>query len=272
MAQEEGLVFGLFIGLAFGMIATLKGRIFKLERDLAKTMRMLNTSLSSKETLTAKPEEQPDFATETTGLSQQSTHVKQAEDEPAMDKLLNDLNIEAKAGKPKTINTNWDSSRWQEDKATTPRKPHFADKVFTTIKGFFTEGNVVVKVGAIVLFFGVAFLFKYAAERNIFPIELRLLGVISVGIGLLIVGWRLRLEKLEYGLILQGAGLGMLYLTVFAASKLYHLLPAGTSMIMMLLLVVLTGMLSGTTKCQVISLVWHYWWFPCPCFNVDWQW
>src|SRR5689334_10993346 len=35
-------------------------------------------------------------------------------------------------------------------------------------------GNTLVRVGVIVLFFGVAFLLKYAAERDLVPIELRL--------------------------------------------------------------------------------------------------
>ena len=214
IAQEKGLVFGLFIGLAFSMLATLKGRVFKLEQELARAMKLLNASRMSKDTPAVEPEKQSDFSTETTGLSQQSINVKQVQNEPASDTLLSDLNIEAKVTKPepKKIDTNWDSSGWQESKPTAPRKPHFVDKVLSTIKGFFTEGNVVVKVGAIVLFFGVAFLLKYAADQSLFPIELRLLGVIAVGVGLLFVGWRLRLEKLEYGLILQGAGLGMLYL------------------------------------------------------------
>lgn len=256
VAEEEGLVFGFFIGLAFGMVATLKGRIFKLEQDLARTMKMLNASRSNKETSTLEPEKQPAPSEESTGLSEQSTNVKQTLDEPANDELLNGLNIDTKTTKtePKKIKTDWEHSSWQESKATTPRKPNFVDKVFSIVKDFFTKGNVVVKVGAIVLFFGVAFLLKYAADRSLFPIELRLLGVIAVGIGLLFVGWRLRLEKLEYGLILQGAGLGMLYLTVFAASKLYHLLPASTSMIMMLLLVVLTGILAVQQNAKSLAL------------------
>ncbi|NOQ82131.1 MAG: DUF2339 domain-containing protein [Methylophaga sp.] len=256
VAEEEGLVLGLFIGLAFGMIATLKGRVFKLEQELARTMKLVNASRTSKETSTLDPEKQPAPSEESTGLSEQNISVKPTLEEASIDDVLSGLNIETKATKaePKKVKSDWDNAGWQESKPKTPRKPNFADKVFSTVKDFFTKGNVVVKVGAIVLFFGVAFLLKYAADRSLFPIELRLLGVISAGIGLLFVGWRLRLEKLEYGLILQGAGLGMLYLTVFAASKLYHLLPASTSMLMMLLLVVLTGILAVQQNAKSLAL------------------
>jgi uncharacterized membrane protein len=87
-------------------------------------------------------------------------------------------------------------------------------------------GNTLVRVGVIVLFFGVAFLLKYAADRDLVPIELRLIGVAMGGIALLILGWRLRLKREGYALMLQGAGVGILYLTVFAALRLYRLLPA----------------------------------------------
>jgi uncharacterized membrane protein len=88
-------------------------------------------------------------------------------------------------------------------------------------------GNTLVRVGVIVLFFGVAFLLKYAAEHDLVPIELRLAGVALGGIALLVVGWRLREKRPGYALMLQGGGVGVLYLTVFAALRLYHLVPAG---------------------------------------------
>lgn len=45
------------------------------------------------------------------------------------------------------------------------------------IGGFFTSGNLVLKIGVVILFFGVAFLLKYAAQRNMVPVEMRLAGV-----------------------------------------------------------------------------------------------
>jgi uncharacterized membrane protein len=86
-------------------------------------------------------------------------------------------------------------------------------------------GNTLVRVGIVVLFIGVAFLLKYAAERDLFPIELRLAGVAAGGIALLAVGWRLRRARAGYALMLQGGGVGVLYLTVFAGLRLYKLLP-----------------------------------------------
>ena len=40
-----------------------------------------------------------------------------------------------------------------------------------------------------------------------------------------VIGWRLREKRAGYGLAMQGGAIGILYLTVFAAFKLYQLVP-----------------------------------------------
>jgi len=100
-----------------------------------------------------------------------------------------------------------------------------------------TGGNPVLKIGLVVLFFGVAFLLKYAAQRNLIPIELRLAGVALGGLALLALGWLLRRRHPLYGLGLEGGGIGILYLVVFAAAKLYHLLPLPLALAVMIGLV-----------------------------------
>ena len=100
-----------------------------------------------------------------------------------------------------------------------PREPN---KLWRFIAG----GNTLARVGVVVLFIGVAFLLKYAAEHVTVPIELRLAAVALGGIVLLVFGWRLRASRTGYAMSLQGAAIGILYLTVFAALRLYQLLPA----------------------------------------------
>lgn len=60
------------------------------------------------------------------------------------------------------------------------------NNIIAQIKNFFIQGNVVVKVGVIILFFGVGFLLKYASEHNMLPIELRLSFAAIAGIVLLV--------------------------------------------------------------------------------------
>jgi uncharacterized membrane protein len=97
------------------------------------------------------------------------------------------------------------------------------------IWAWLTGGNTIVRVGVLILFIGMAFLAKYAAENALFPLELRLVAVGAAAIALLVVGWRLRLqpERAGYALTLQGAGVAILYLTIFSAFRLYGLIPAG---------------------------------------------
>ena len=99
-----------------------------------------------------------------------------------------------------------------------PAGPSLWERLFGT--------NLVVKVGVIVLFFGVAFLLKYAYERVHVPIELRLIGVAIGAIVMLGIGWRLRGSRPGYALALQGGAVGILYLVIFGAFRMFHLLPA----------------------------------------------
>ncbi|MFZ5875500.1 MAG: DUF2339 domain-containing protein [Nitrospirota bacterium] len=116
--------------------------------------------------------------------------------------------------------------------------------LFDAIRTWFTSGNVVARVGVIVLFFGVAFLLKFVVDRGVLPIELRLVGVAVGGMVLFGVGWRIRHDRRPYGLIIQGAGIGVLYLTVFAASKLYGFFPPALAFFVMVALVGATGALA----------------------------
>jgi len=109
-----------------------------------------------------------------------------------------------------------------------------------------TTGNVPVKVGVIVSFFGVAFLLKYAVDRRLFafPIEMRLLAVAAAATFLLVVGWRLRDRARVYALSLQGGGLGILYLTTFAALRFYDLVPPVFAFVLLVALTIGGGALA----------------------------
>ena len=149
------------------------------------------------------------------------------------------------------------AGRRKEDKSP-PRPaapPSLEDRLQAKIKAFFTEGNVVLRVGLLVLFFGVAFLLKYAAERTVIPIELRLLGVAMGGLGLLGFGWRQREQRPGFALLAQGGGIGIMYLTVFAAFKLYHLLPPLLAFALMLGLVAASTALALLQDARSLALV-----------------
>lgn len=82
------------------------------------------------------------------------------------------------------------------------------------------------RIGIVVLFFGVSFLLKYAADRGFFPIEVRLLCVVALGLVIYLIGRRLQPRERVYGLLLRGAGIGIWYLCSYAAFSLYHMVDA----------------------------------------------
>ncbi|XKM13153.1 DUF2339 domain-containing protein [Orbaceae bacterium ac157xtp] len=87
------------------------------------------------------------------------------------------------------------------------------------------KGNPVAKVAIIILFFGLSYLFKFSIDNGLLSPEIRILGALTLGVILLLCGWKLRHKKELYGLILQGGSIGILYITLFAAFKLYELTP-----------------------------------------------
>ncbi|RQT64951.1 DUF2339 domain-containing protein [Burkholderia cepacia] len=125
-----------------------------------------------------------------------------------------------------------------------PREPDIVERAFRAARDWLLGGNTVVRVGIIVLFFGVAFLLKYAADNNMLPIEFRLAGTALAAAALLATGWRVRARRAAYGLVLQGGGVGILYLTIFAATKLYALLPVGAAFPLMVAVCALSAFLA----------------------------
>jgi uncharacterized membrane protein len=99
-------------------------------------------------------------------------------------------------------------------------------------------GNLVAKLGLVILFIGVSFLIKFVAATVDIPIELRLAGVALANLPLLVWGWRLHATRREIGLPVQGTAIALMMLVVFGAYQRYGLIPGGLAFA---LLVVLTA-------------------------------
>ena len=123
------------------------------------------------------------------------------------------------------------------------------------IRDFILGGNLMVRVGAVVLLFGFAFLVKYAAARNMVPLEIRLAAAFAAGIGLLLLGWRLRDKRFGYAVTLQGVGVGVMYLTLFAAARLFHMVPMTLTFGVMLGLVVFSGILAVLQNAAAMAVL-----------------
>ena len=148
------------------------------------------------------------------------------------------------------------STQWS-DAGSTDRISSTVTRVTDVMKGWLTSGNVPVKVGVVLSLFGMAFFIREAIDRELFnlPIEFRLAGVAAFGLGLLLVGWRLRERRRVYALSLQGGGIAVLYLTAYAAFAQYGLIPAAAAFVFLLILTVAGGMLAVLQDARALAVL-----------------
>jgi uncharacterized membrane protein len=127
--------------------------------------------------------------------------------------------------------------------------------ILNAVREFFTGGNSLVRAGVVVLFFGVAFLLRYVAEHSRIPIEFRLAGVAVAAIALLALGWSLRRSRPGYALALQGGAVGILYLVIFAALRLYALMPASAAFALLAAVAALSATLAVLQNSMAFALL-----------------
>ncbi len=141
-----------------------------------------------------------------------------------------------------------------EHQQSAARQAKARDSLFEPLQNFLMNGNPLVKIGMLVLFIGLSFLAKYVSSSGLFPLEARLAGLGVVGLVLIGFGWRTR-ERQQYGLVLQGGGLAVLYLTLFVAAKLYPVLSLSSAFGMMFLVVIAATVLAVKQNAQVLALI-----------------
>ena len=114
---------------------------------------------------------------------------------------------------PKELNINW-----------------FSNKEFESLIG----GKLLNRIGALALIIGIGFFLKYAFDKNWISEWVRVsIGFIS-GFALIAGGWHF--NKKEFKIFSQGligAGIAVLFLSVYASFNFYHLVPQIVAFIMM---------------------------------------
>ncbi|MGV6396105.1 DUF2339 domain-containing protein [Pseudomonas caspiana] len=132
-------------------------------------------------------------------------------------------------------------------------RPNPLDTIIQTAKGWLLGGNTVLRVGAVLLFLGLAFLLRYATEGMVVPIEARYAGVASSAIALLGLGWWLRKRNGPFALMMQGTGIGVLYLTVIGAMKVHGLLDPSLGFASLVAATVFSAMLAVTQNSLALA-------------------
>ena len=218
-ATAYGTICGGLIGLLLAMAFTHKQRIQQLENQLLQLKALISGDQAD-----LKP---PEPASKNNTRDDIPLFIDELDDH----ELTTSPAQQATTAAPPQTTDGWGRSRATNQAYTASEEPVLtissSDRISTWIKNFFTEGNVIVRVGMIVLFFGVSFLVKYSIDHALFPIEARLIGVVIGGLVMLGLGWRLKHRRRHYGLLMQGGGIALIYLATFASFKLYQLISAG---------------------------------------------
>jgi uncharacterized membrane protein len=139
--------------------------------------------------------------------------------------------------------------------APPPPAPDVFERALSSFMAWLKRGNPLARAGIVVLFFGAAFLAKYAADNSMFPIELRFIGLALGAFVLLIIGWRLREKRAVYAQLLQGGGIAGLYLTVFAATRLFKLLPFTLAFVLLAVIAVAGAVLAVAQNALALAVI-----------------
>lgn len=218
-----GAAIGAAIGYLFSRVLTLDSDIHALREEL-RIQRAINASAKSSSEKAAPPE------------------APVVRTEPSSGAIRVAWPVEAEqAVKPVASPSSQPPPLPQAPKAPqAPATPSWITQGIDWIRG----GNPLARVGIVILFFGGAFLAKYAAEHSHFPIELRMAALAVGAFVLLAIGWGLRNKRAAYAQTLQGGGIAGLYLTIFAASRLYDLLIPSYALALMVLIAVVAAILA----------------------------
>ncbi|WP_296210191.1 DUF2339 domain-containing protein [Psychrobacter sp. UBA3480] len=100
-----------------------------------------------------------------------------------------------------------------------------------SIENWFFGGNLVVRVGVLVLLVGVVLLLRLLSEYIEISIATKLIAVGVIGLALAALGLKLTAKRFSYGITLQGAGLAIAYLSTFFAYSVYEIIPSIPSFI-----------------------------------------
>jgi uncharacterized membrane protein len=102
---------------------------------------------------------------------------------------------------------------------------------------FIGGGSLWAAGGVVLLIAAFGMLIAYLGRRGFFTVEMGIAAAALTGMILIFSGWYLRKKRPGYFLTLQGGGIGILYLSIFAAHKLSPYFPAPLSLVLMSLLI-----------------------------------
>lgn len=146
------------------------------------------------------------------------------------------------------------NTRSQQLPETTSTRPAPKQVTKSSLEKFVGE-NLINKIGILITVIGVAIGAKYSIDKNLIsPIARILLGY-GVGVGLLVVGIRLKTKYVSFSAVLVSGAIAILYLLTYLAYSLYGLFPQTMSFLLMLLFTVFAVIAAIHYNKSVIALI-----------------
>lgn len=239
---EAGLIVGGLLGAAMG--GWLRG-LFRAE--LAKEVRLHLAALNLAELRPA----QPITATPESTSQPAAPSTREAPPEPVPEPTHEPVPEPAMAQA-------WTEQppAWQEinPAPSAPPEPGLPKKAVRAAIAWFTGGNTIVRAGLVILFVGLVFLARLVANAGLFPLEARLATVGLTGAALLGIGFLKRQTRPDFALHLQGGGVAVMYLTVFASARIFEVMPPLAAFAFMLLFAALGAALAVMQDSKVMAL------------------
>ncbi len=116
-------------------------------------------------------------------------------------------------------------------------------------------GRFLGKIGIAAVFIGVSFFLKYAFDNNLIGVTGRIILGLFAGIFLVVLGQYLRKKYTGYSDILMGGGIGILYLTIFAAFAFYSLISQPVALICLAIVTALSVVISVFDKAFTLAAI-----------------
>lgn len=150
-----------------------------------------------------------------------------------------------------TAKNNTQTSPIEPDERSLP----IVTSLIHSVKNWFFGGNLVVRVGVLVLLVGVVLLLRLLSEYIEISIATKLMAIGIMGLGLAGLGYKLTAKRFSYGTTLQGTGLAIAYLSTFFAYSVYQIIPSIPSFIGLGLLSAITIFLAVRQNAFPLALL-----------------
>ncbi len=118
-------------------------------------------------------------------------------------------------------------------------------------------GNLINKIGIVILIIGLGLFVKYAIDNGFFPPIVRLVLSFVAGLVLVTIGYFLKTKYKTYSAVLFSGGMTVLYFTAYAGNVFFDppMLPPTVTFILMVVFTIVTVIAAAIYDLQIIGLL-----------------